>query len=225
MRGHLEARGKNVWRAKVYLGCVDGKNKRYLQRTIHGSKRQAEDVMNELLVEAGQSSNEIVDGTFGDLAREVARALFGDALTDDVARIPAIARPIDPSQIWPNESAHHPCRRPRRLLCLPSPWRRKGRRTARRSERPPCACADPAAPKSGSQMELDHHEPCDRARRGSIRRPSSCRHRKRSCAWSNLLMIATPTWVASFGWRQLPVPEEVNFARCAGRMSTAPRYG
>ena len=98
MRGHLEARGKNVWRAKVYLGRVDGKNKRYLQRTIHGSKRQAEDVMNELLVEAGQSSNEIVDGTFGDLAREVARALFGDALTDDVARIPAIARPIDPSQ-------------------------------------------------------------------------------------------------------------------------------
>jgi integrase len=43
--------------------------KRYLQRTIHGTKRQAEDVLNELLVEAGQSSNAIVDGTFGDLAQ------------------------------------------------------------------------------------------------------------------------------------------------------------
>jgi integrase len=70
VRGHLEARGKNVWRAKVYLGREDGKNKRYLQRTIHGTKRQAEDVLNELLVEAGQSSNAIVDGTFGDLAQQ-----------------------------------------------------------------------------------------------------------------------------------------------------------
>ena len=69
MRGHLEARGRNVWRAKVYLGREDGKSKRYLQRTIHGTKRQAEDVLNELLVEAGQSSNAIVDGTFGDLAQ------------------------------------------------------------------------------------------------------------------------------------------------------------
>lgn len=68
MRGHLEARGKNVWRAKVYLGRDTGKSKRYLQRTIHGTKRQAEDVLNEMLVEAGQSSNEIVDGTFADLA-------------------------------------------------------------------------------------------------------------------------------------------------------------
>lgn len=70
VRGHLEARGKNVWRAKVYLGREDGKNKRYLQRTIHGTKRQAEDVLNELLVEAGQSSNAIVDGTFGDLTQQ-----------------------------------------------------------------------------------------------------------------------------------------------------------
>jgi integrase len=70
VRGNLESRGRNVWRAKVYLGCEGGKSKRYLQRTIHGTKRQAEDVLNELLVEAGQSSNAIVDGTFGDLAQQ-----------------------------------------------------------------------------------------------------------------------------------------------------------
>jgi hypothetical protein len=38
-------------------------------RTIHGSKRQAESVLNELLVEVGQNSNAIVDGTFKDLAQ------------------------------------------------------------------------------------------------------------------------------------------------------------
>lgn len=70
MRGHLESRGRNVWRAKVYLGRDSAKSKRYLQRTIHGTKRQAEDVLNELLVEAGQSSNEIVDGTVADLAQK-----------------------------------------------------------------------------------------------------------------------------------------------------------
>ena len=70
VRGHLEARGKNVWRAKVYLGREAGQTRRYVQRTIHGTKRQAEDVLNELLVEVGQSSNAIVDGTFGDLAQK-----------------------------------------------------------------------------------------------------------------------------------------------------------
>lgn len=70
MRGHLESRGKNVWRAKVYLGQESGNSKRYLQRTIHGTKRQAEDVLNELLVEAGRSSKAIVDGTFGDLSEK-----------------------------------------------------------------------------------------------------------------------------------------------------------
>ncbi|HXN59494.1 MAG TPA: site-specific integrase [Acidimicrobiales bacterium] len=70
MRGHLESRGKNVWRAKVYLGREEGNTKRYLQRTIHGSKRQAEDVMNEMLVEAGRSSTAIVDGSFRDLSEK-----------------------------------------------------------------------------------------------------------------------------------------------------------
>ncbi len=70
MRGHLESRGRNVWRAKVYLGREQGKSKRYLQRTIHGTKRQAEDILNEMLVEAGRSSNGIVDGTFRELAEK-----------------------------------------------------------------------------------------------------------------------------------------------------------
>ncbi|MHB8464426.1 MAG: tyrosine-type recombinase/integrase [Acidimicrobiales bacterium] len=70
MRGHLEQRGKNTWRAKVFLGNdADSGNKRYVTRTIHGTKRQAESILNELLVEVGQNSNAIVDGTFKDLAQ------------------------------------------------------------------------------------------------------------------------------------------------------------
>ena len=67
MRGHLEERGKNVWRAKVYVGLHDGR-KRYETRTIHGTKKYAQGVLNELLVELGQAEFSVVDGTLNDLA-------------------------------------------------------------------------------------------------------------------------------------------------------------
>lgn len=69
MRGHLEERGKNVWRAKVYLGldAVTGR-KRYITRTVRGPKRQAEDALNRLLLESGDTSQAVVDGTFSELA-------------------------------------------------------------------------------------------------------------------------------------------------------------
>jgi hypothetical protein len=51
------------------LGRQDGNYKRYLERTIHGTKRQAADVLNELLLEAGQSSNAIVEATSWHLAQ------------------------------------------------------------------------------------------------------------------------------------------------------------
>jgi hypothetical protein len=69
VRGHLEERGENVWRAKVYLGrdAVTAQ-KRYLTRTVRGPKRQAEDALNRLLLESGDTSQAVDDGTFGDLA-------------------------------------------------------------------------------------------------------------------------------------------------------------
>ena len=54
----------------MYLGREGDRTKRYLHRTFHGSKRQAEAVLNELLVETGRSSNAEVDGTFRDLAHK-----------------------------------------------------------------------------------------------------------------------------------------------------------
>ena len=85
MRGHLEARGKDVWRAKVYLGRDADNSKRYLTRTIHGSKRRAEDILAQIIVEAGVGSHDVTDGTVGDLA----------------ARWLAITRPsLSPTTLW-----------------------------------------------------------------------------------------------------------------------------
>jgi len=54
----------------VYLGLdTKTKKKQYITRTVHGTKRQAEEILNELLVEAGHGSHAIVDGTVGDLAQ------------------------------------------------------------------------------------------------------------------------------------------------------------
>src|SRR5581483_3145482 len=68
MRGHLEARGKNTWRAKVYLGRNEVGARQYLTRTLHGTKREAQDQLNLLLVEAGHALP-VTGGTFNDLAQ------------------------------------------------------------------------------------------------------------------------------------------------------------
>jgi len=70
MRGHLEQRGKNVYRAKVYLGRDAEGRRRYLTRTVHGPKRFAEDQLRELLVDAGRGDQVVADGTFGDLVQK-----------------------------------------------------------------------------------------------------------------------------------------------------------
>ena len=58
-----------MWRAKVFLGRDAATGRRhYINRTIHGTKRQAEAVLNELLVEAGHRSKMLADGTLAELA-------------------------------------------------------------------------------------------------------------------------------------------------------------
>lgn len=64
LRGHLEPRGKNVWRAKVYLGRGDNGTKRYVTKTIRGTKRHAEDVLAELVVEAGAGTHDVTGEQF-----------------------------------------------------------------------------------------------------------------------------------------------------------------
>jgi integrase len=70
VRGHLEQRGKNVWRAKVFLGRDADGRQRYVTRTVHGTKRLAEDALHELLSEAGRGDQVVTDGTLADLVQK-----------------------------------------------------------------------------------------------------------------------------------------------------------
>ena len=67
MRGHLEDRGKNVWRAKVYAGRQSDGRRMYVTRTIHGTKRFAEGKLAELIMEVGHTDQITTDGTLADL--------------------------------------------------------------------------------------------------------------------------------------------------------------
>ncbi len=54
MRGHLQQRSRDTWRLKVYVGrSADGK-RRYLERTVHGSRREAERELARLVVEVDE---------------------------------------------------------------------------------------------------------------------------------------------------------------------------
>lgn len=67
MRGHLEARGSRTWRAKVFLGQDVSGRQRYLTKTIHGTKREADAQLRELLLESGLA-HESAQATMDDLA-------------------------------------------------------------------------------------------------------------------------------------------------------------
>ena len=67
VRGHLEQRGKNVWRAKVYLSFDAEGRRRYVTKTIHGTRGFAEDQLNSMLVEAGRSDHVVTEDTLADL--------------------------------------------------------------------------------------------------------------------------------------------------------------
>lgn len=67
MRGHLEPRGSGTWRAKVFLGQDSNGRQRYLTRTVHGTKREADAQLRQLILEAGLA-HETSQATMDDLA-------------------------------------------------------------------------------------------------------------------------------------------------------------
>jgi integrase len=76
VRGHLEGRGRNVWRVKVFLGRDPSTGQQqYLTRTVHGTKREAETEMNQLLAELGRGAHSATSGAGGTLADLAARFL------------------------------------------------------------------------------------------------------------------------------------------------------
>lgn len=54
MKGHLRKRGRESWQASVYLGRDDSGKKRYLRRTVRGSRRDAEAELARLVVEVSE---------------------------------------------------------------------------------------------------------------------------------------------------------------------------
>jgi integrase len=67
VRGHLEARGSGTWRAKVFLGQDANGRQRYLTRTVHGTRREADAQLRQLILEAGLA-HETSHATMDDLA-------------------------------------------------------------------------------------------------------------------------------------------------------------
>ncbi|WP_083914330.1 tyrosine-type recombinase/integrase [Ilumatobacter nonamiensis] len=67
MKGHLRQRGDS-WEARVYVGkdVLSGKE-RYATRTIHGSKKEAERVLNRLLVDAERGTAAKTGANVGEL--------------------------------------------------------------------------------------------------------------------------------------------------------------
>jgi len=51
MRGHLQQRARDTWRLKVFLGSDSAGKRRYIERTVHASRREAERELARLVVE------------------------------------------------------------------------------------------------------------------------------------------------------------------------------
>jgi len=54
MRGHLQKRGNEGWRIKVYVGRSGDGRKRYVERTVRGTRREAERELARLVVEVDE---------------------------------------------------------------------------------------------------------------------------------------------------------------------------
>jgi len=54
MRGHIQQRGKNSWRVKVFVGRDATGVRRYVQRTVRGTRREAERELARVVVEVDE---------------------------------------------------------------------------------------------------------------------------------------------------------------------------
>jgi hypothetical protein len=68
MRGHLQQRGRDSWRLKVFVGRSSDGKRRYIERTVRGSRRDAERALARLVVEADEGRHAAAAPmTFGEL--------------------------------------------------------------------------------------------------------------------------------------------------------------
>jgi len=86
MRGHLQRRGSDSWRLKVYVGRDANGTKRYVERTVNGTKKEAESELARLVVEADEGRhvvagpvtfNELIDQWLAIKAQQVEASTLG----------------------------------------------------------------------------------------------------------------------------------------------------
>jgi integrase len=97
MRGHLDKRGENAWRMRVYIGRRPDGSKLYATRTVRGGKRAAEDALRLFIGELGLAPESVTDATVADLAHRwsaVARPNLSPTTMEEYDRL--IAKIIVP---------------------------------------------------------------------------------------------------------------------------------
>ena len=68
MRGHIQQRGKSSWRLKVFVGRDAAGVRRYVQRTVRGTRREAERELARVVVEVDEGRHAAAAPmTFGEL--------------------------------------------------------------------------------------------------------------------------------------------------------------
>lgn len=83
MAGQIINRGENTWQVKVYLGVISGSRK-YLAKTVHGRKKDAQALLNKLLLD--KDMGQLVAPTRMTLAEYITRWLSTIAKTRVTAR-------------------------------------------------------------------------------------------------------------------------------------------
>lgn len=92
MRGHLRKRA-NGWELRVYVGRDPvTQRKTYVTRTVHGSRRAAEDQLAHLVVQLAGGGHRAQDATVGDLVGQWFQMAQGERSPTTVRQVRAILR-------------------------------------------------------------------------------------------------------------------------------------
>ncbi len=164
MRGHLQQRGADSWRLKVFLGrSPDGKT-RYLERTTRGTRREAE----QELGPSGRRGRQRTLGAHrtddhGRAARPVAEARGDDGRAVDGRQLPVDRSPVRGAGVRRPDRGEHPHHGARRVLRRAAS--RPGAVPLRRAPAPRTCRVDrpgvgnpPEAPRQGHRAFLTHDE-------------------------------------------------------------------
>lgn len=98
--GQLIERGKNVWLIRVFIGRDEAGKRKYVSRTIHGTKKQAEAVLNEQLT---KRNNDLpMTAARDSRPKPKASPLLKDHLSNwhEVAAKPAVREATSTSYKW-----------------------------------------------------------------------------------------------------------------------------